>query len=353
MDWSTLHERVVAAGKRRIQGEHEVGRLLLQVRSARIWEHFGQSGIFEYAERTLGLTPRQTEERLRVASALTWLPASDAALASGRVHWSAVKEYSRIARPETEAAWADAAEKTTVGQIQRMVAERDVGDLPTDPPRRTVRRRRLVIDVSAEIYATWREAVGKLRRESGGPLSEEDAVQLMARAVLGGPRDEGRSSYQIHMTVCEQCGAADQEGRGVAVPVGAEIAEMAACDAQVVKQGRATQDVTPAVRRECVRRQQGRCAVPGCRNATFCDLHHLQMRQDGGGHDADNLVVLCSAHHAAVHRGTLSIEGSWSRGLVFRHADGSPYGEIRGPHGGAESLREALEFIDLPQQMTG
>ena len=54
-------------------------------------------------------------------------------------------------------------------------------------------------------------------------------------------------------------------------------------------------------------------------------------RRDGGGHDEDNLVVLCGAHHDAVHRGTLRIEGSPTRGLIFTHADGSPYGAPPSP----------------------
>jgi hypothetical protein len=66
--------------------------------------------------------------------------------------------------------------------------------------------------------------------------------------------------------------------------------------------------------------------VPGCRHATYVDLHHLVARAEGGRHDPDQLVTLCGAHHRAVHRGALIIEGSVSQGLTFRHADGSAYG---------------------------
>jgi len=38
------------------------------------------------------------------------------------------------------------------------------------------------------------------------------------------------------------------------------------------------------------------------------------------------MVVLCGAHHRAVHRGTLLLDGNVSEGLVFRHADGTRYG---------------------------
>jgi hypothetical protein len=48
-------------------------------------------------------------------------------------------------------------------------------------------------------------------------------------------------------------------------------------------------------------------------------------RAEGGGHEPDNLVVLCGAHHRAVHRRQLVIEGYVSRGLSFQRGDGTLY----------------------------
>jgi hypothetical protein len=71
--------------------------------------------------------------------------------------------------------------------------------------------------------------------------------------------------------------------------------------------------------------------VPGCQHSTWVDIHHLDPRAEGGGHDPDRLVTLCGAHHRALHDGTLVIEGSASTGLTFRHADGSTYGTPAAP----------------------
>lgn len=92
----------------------------------------------------------------------------------------------------------------------------------------------LRFEVSADAYALWREAVAQLRHESGGQLSEDDAFLMMARHVLGGPKDAGRSNYQVAMTVCAGCGRGFQQGRGESIAVGDEIVEMALCDAQHV-----------------------------------------------------------------------------------------------------------------------
>jgi hypothetical protein len=98
-----------------------------------------------------------------------------------------------------------------------------------------------------------------------------------------------------------------------------------------LKRRRARQDTPPAIRREVFWRDRGRCVVPGCRNATYLDLHHLDLRSEGGENDPDNLVVLCSAHHGALHRGRLRIDGKVSTGLRVRHADGTVYGFLPSP----------------------
>lgn len=92
-----------------------------------------------------------------------------------------------------------------------------------------------------------------------------------------------------------------------------DIVQMAKCDA---KSCDATTDAT---------------SCPACRHAVFVDRHHLELRSEGGDHDPDALVTLCSGHYRAQHHGRLLIEGRVSMGLVFRHADGSSYGAIAQP----------------------
>src|SRR5205814_1981941 len=150
------------------------------------------------------------------------------------------------------------------------------GALPSDPATAEARRHVLRFDVTAEVLATFREAVARLRRDAGGGLSEDDALLLMARQVLGGPTDEGRASYQIVMNVCPRCREGAQEGRGELIPVSSSVVEMACCDAQHVGDPhvgstRAKQDVPPSIRRLVMRRDHGRCIVAGCRSCVFCD----------------------------------------------------------------------------------
>jgi len=144
------------------------------------------------------------------------------------------------------------------------------------------------------------------------------------------------------------------------VPVAAEVVAMAQCDGQhlgcvpsraanengIVADAhvdakapgpdahaltRAKQAIPPALRRAALLRDQHRCRVPGCRNATFVDLHHVQLRSEGGRNQLANLVTVCGAHHRAAHRGHLIIEGDAPMGVCFRHADGTEYGQVLQP----------------------
>ena len=68
--------------------------------------------------------------------------------------------------------------------------------------------------------------------------------------------------------------------------------------------------------------------MPGCRAAVFVDIHHLDLRSEGGSHAPQRLVTLCGAHHRALHHGSITIEGSVGDRLRFMHADGSRYGVV-------------------------
>jgi 5-methylcytosine-specific restriction endonuclease McrA len=162
-------------------------------------------------------------------------------------------------------------------------------------------------------------------------LSDDEIIQTIARAALGGPTDEGRASYQIVINRCPDCGRASQRGSGRELPIDAAALETAECDSQCIDMHapgipRATQQIPPATRRFVLHRDHHRCVVPGCRFSTFVDVHHLRPKSEGGDHHRDRLATMCSNHHKQAHVGRLIIEGDFSTSLTFKHADGTPYG---------------------------
>ncbi len=385
IEWVQAHEALSRLAKERAATDAEEGRWLLAALRSAAHVHMGFGSFGEYIERLFGYKLRSTQEKLRVAEALEALPAMARELEAGALSWSAVRELTRVAVAETEREWLDVAYGKTVRQLEDLVAGKSPGDDPSSAQRPSARRHVLRFEVAPETFALFREAMTQLRRCSKSALDDDSALLSMARHVLGGPSDNGRSSYQIALTVCAQCGSGHQQGSGELVPVGPEVVAMASCDGQhlgriampaanenagiAANDGahgapvhasddrevprnelqsnvrvsakldaahahmgtRAKQTIPPAVRRAVLLRDQQRCRVPGCKNATFLDLHHIELRSEGGRNDPDNLIAVCSVHHRAAHRGQLIIEMGGDEGVRFSHADGSAYGPALKP----------------------
>jgi 5-methylcytosine-specific restriction endonuclease McrA len=373
-DWAVVHEHMLGLGVERAAHEHELGRWLRAAERLGVHARTGHASLYEYAERILGLTRRQVEERLRVARALDELPVLEEALASGKLCFSSVRELTRVATPETEQAWLDWAKGRLAKQIEQAIATRHPGDWPHDRADRSLVRHRLSFEVRAETMALFRDLAAKVRMDLGGAADDDALVYEIARRGLGGPTDEGRASYQVAVTRCPDCGRTSLDGGGASHEVGSTMAEMVACDCQEIGEvdcphvgaaatdcphvgaaaadgprvgapatnrphvgaaaedpRRATQTIPPAVRRQVMRRDHGHCVVEGCRNHRFVDVHHVVPRAEGGRHDPDQMAVVCGAHHRALHGGTLVMQGAASTGFTFRHADGTPYGNVLRP----------------------
>jgi hypothetical protein len=339
-EWMLAHEALSRLAMARAQAEFEEGKWLTCALNAGTHVRLGFGSFAEYVERLFGYSARTTQEKLRVAEALEELPKVSAALEVGTVNWSTVRELTRVAIAETEEEWLEAAKGKTVRQVEALVNGRSPGDTPDSPSNPKKRRHVLRFEVSAETLATFREAAAKLRRGCDFKLDDDAVLLTMSRHLLGGPTDEGRASYQVAMNICSRCGSGAQQACGELIDVAPGVTDMVQCDAQHISTEtdahggvakRATQNIPPAVRRLVMRRDKGRCVVPGCKHTQFVDVHHLKPRAEGGDHDPDRLVVTCCAHRRAAHAGTLIIEGCVSTGLTFRHADGSSYGLPESP----------------------
>jgi hypothetical protein len=331
--WREIDAALRAVAKRRATLDAEEARWLIAAHTAELHRHFGYATFHEYMERVLGYGPGVATDRLRVAAALVELPAMARELGAGRLTYSAVRELSRVVVPETETVWLAAARGRTVRDVEAMVTGHKPGDLPDAPrtPADTLALRALRFEVKPQTMALMRQCVRVLEDERGERLDDDEVLTAMCRAVLEGGGEAGtRARHQVAITVCSECKRGWQDAAGASFEVPPPVVERAECDAQVidlVSSARKKTPVSEARRLEVWRRDGGRCCVPGCRATRFLDIHHLKHRRDGGDNSLGNLCLLCWGHHDAHHDGRLLIEGSISTGLVFKHADGRPYGE--------------------------
>jgi len=324
--------RRIATERARLDAEEL--RWLVVARVAAVHVELGFASFAEYVERVLHYGPRTLADKLRAAEALEQLPATADALAAGRVSYSIARELTRVAIPATEDAWLGATAGRTARDVAAAVAGRAPGDLPDDPADSDLRTFALRFDLSPEILALFRDARRHVIDEAGEQLTDEDVLAAMCRAALThGPGEAKRSkpTYQIALTLCEGCQRGWQDGAGQPIEVGPAVVAQASCDAtelgrvDAAAPTRATQTIPQRIRNRVMRRDHGRCVVPGCRASRHLEVHHLTPRAEGGSHEPSNLAVLCDGHHRQLHQGRLVIGGA-PGALTFAHADGRPWG---------------------------
>ena len=329
-DWREVDAALRSIARRRAALDVEEARWLREAERLQIWRPLGMVSAIDYLERVLGYTPHAANERLRVARALGDLPQLESAFAQGELAFSALRELTRVATPETEDAWRDAATGKNVRQIEELVAGHQRGDHPDDPADPSAHRYPVRFDLSAEVFARLRQVQAALADEHGGLLDDDRLLTAFCDAVLDGAtasESSGRAKFQIAVTVCERCKQGWQDGAGAKIAIDAAAVDRAHCDAQHIGAldaevpPRATQDIPPSVARLVWRRDGGRCQTPGCRSARGLEIHHIVHRADGGTHEPSNLRIqcsLCRVRHNEHYAGCVIMPGRAAASTVMR-----------------------------------
>jgi hypothetical protein len=235
-----LHRRLKRIVKARGALDAQEAAALREAEVLRVWRHYGYSSLLEYMELEMGYSPRMALERLRVAKAIVELPVIALKMEQGDLSFSAARELTRVATPETEEKWVEAATDKTSHEVEELVSGHTPGDQPTapvDPKLRTCRLRYEGIDpVTKVLMRQAREIIG---REIGERLDDNTFLRALARSIIdagtcveGGASSRARAPYQIAVTICDRCKRAWQDGAGATVEMSPAKLEAALCDAQ-------------------------------------------------------------------------------------------------------------------------
>ena len=310
--------RAIAQQRQQLHAREAV--LLVRAEELELWRMFGCATFFEYLERFCDLHPRTAREYIRVARALTQLPVMRTALASQRIVYSTARELTRIATPDTEAAWLEYVAGMTPREIEEEVAGHEKGDGPIDPknPDRMVK---LVLEVRASTYAQFVETRTRYADARGERLSDDELVLELCRGPA--THDDNTPPHQLAITTCRSCSKCFQLAGGREVEVPAATVERARCDAEHLGDleanapARIYSSVTKRMRRHVMTRDSFICRVPGCRSMRFLDVHHIVFQSKRGSNNASNLITLCSGHHQQLHEGKLAVSGTAPHAVVF------------------------------------
>lgn len=361
-------------------------RLLLLIAEFDRREAWGGHGLLSCAHwlswRT-SLSPAAAREKVRVARALTDLPLLQEAFEAGRLSYSQVRAVTRVATPEDQERWLDAARCSTAGQLERVVRgvrrARKVDEDAADPERAAWRMQasktydddgnavyRLVLPAEqAAVLDAALEAVRvELERRAPAGASAEasspqqadadasaeassphppplaDVFVAMAQTVLAGasPTAARKARAQLTAQIDPLTGwgrLRDGEllpptslrqvlttlpGRGGLV----RLRPVSEADLRRFDLGR-TQRLPSIALRELLGTFDGqRCRFPGCTRRRRLHAHHVRSWRDGGRTDLDNLVLVCARHHTLVHQHGFVLTLQPDRRLTVATAGGVP-----------------------------
>jgi hypothetical protein len=322
-EWKTVDRRLREHARHRSALDAVEAFDLLRAEQLKIYVCFGFVSLYEYMERVLGYGPHTARERMRVARALATLPEISVALARGGLSYSAVRELTRVATAETEAAWLAASEGLVANQIESLVATHRPGDRPDDPADPELRTRIVRLALPPEVYALWRQARMVVAEARGVEVTDADFLETLCRNAIAPGSGADGPAHQSAYKQCPDCRHVTQNGAGREIDVAQKVIERASCDAKVIGSldaaapERATTTVTPRLREQVFARDSMRCTVPGCRAARNLEAHHIVEQARGGPHMLSNLTLLCSGHHAALHAGRLTMQGQAPYELQF------------------------------------
>jgi hypothetical protein len=327
------------------------------------WAEEGRASCAEWLAWRCALTPRAAREHVRVARRLPELALVRAAFARGELSYAKVRALTRVATAENEGELLALDRVLTAAQLERAV--RAYRRVTTGEARELQEGAYLSVfweaDGSLALHGRlapedgalllraleamrdgrWSEGRGSAEPPPARQASNAEALVALAEAALAhrGESRPGGERYQVVVHADEDALCRDGEG-GCQLEDGSalapETARRLACDASVVRNGRKTRTIPPALRRALQARDRG-CRFPGCENRRFLDAHHVHHWARGGPTTLANLVLLCRRHHRLVH------EGGWrlDRRMRFSDPRGRPFPAVpRLPRGHPDALLE-------------
>lgn len=289
------------------------GRLLLAIhRSEAYWEHGCSSGI-HFAMNHLGLSKKEAVRLVMVARELESLPHLRRLANEGEISWSKLREVVRVATLETERDWADLCAERTYAEIEDLVARSQRGEIPVERLVRSRPRSEIRWKFDPDQMALLERGLQSLSQREGRLIKIEEAVEILFAEYLSGHEVDEEQVQSVSQECLQDLQWTDL--------INADT-ETCPGNSEVKVVNPKSRFLTRAQRRKLMRRDGYCCAVPGCQNSLWLDIHHIIFYSDGGLTIGDNLITVCTRCHKNIHEGRLRVEGAAPHGLRFLTAAG-------------------------------
>jgi hypothetical protein len=308
-----VHRRLEAAIREYRQAEKNVVSLFAEILHGRLFVELGYSNIVSYSTQALGFSRAKTSEFMQLSKAMREMPALKRAVEREELEWTKAVTVARVASKDSARQWVELAKKSTRQELRTQIqrakqrpAAAQVEMIPQSatelrqlPPTATTVSHRM----SATQLERYERALEKLRQRGSDDVELLlQALELAASEKFGRPKSAEPNSLVV-IYECESCQAAHTKTSRGNKTLSRPQRAAARCDAILQSEGKRRKTIPPKTRRQILERDRHRCATSGCTNTRGLQIHHKDERNQGGSHDAENLITLCRSCHEMMHRG--------------------------------------------------
>jgi hypothetical protein len=293
----------------------QIGRLLSEVFFYQRWPDFDCDSFRDFVERHLGMGIRKAQTLVALDMKLEERPALEEAYRKGELGWNKAHLVARIASRATEKPWIERALKVTVRRLEAEVRVMQTFDeMDWLACKKTTRG----LPPSPELLRELGVLPGGYHPldldalvERANVLTENLPRRLVdrhwpwLRIRFRAPPEVARYFWRTIMGV----------GRLL------ELASVGECLIFLLYHFARTyqeEEKRAARRHPILDRDRWLCSFPGC-SGRVVQSHHRHWKSRGGSNERSNLLALCPAHHASVHKGWVDVEGKAPHDLIFRN----------------------------------
>lgn len=321
-----IHERAVLAAQSFRKAEAELLDALRAVEEAGVFAAMGYPSLFVYATHELRLTEAVAYASIQVMRKAREVPELREKIISGELSVSTARKIVPVLNATNQGQWLKKATELSSRILEKEVARENPRAATVEKAKYTSDRRiALNIGVDESLMLKFRQAQNLVSGSIQAPASMEATLEQITEFYLK-HKDPVRKAERVVAKKGLNTKASVPARRELVAAPELKVAAAGIVavpttnapqvvwsrdempDQKVLKPGVVTvRTAVPAAIAHAVRfRDQGKCQakLPGgtfCHSKRWTELHHILPVAQGGKHESQNLITLCSAHHSSLH----------------------------------------------------
>lgn len=269
----SLHEKALQAAKIYKKSEVELLNILEQIDRDKTYLAYGVSSLFRYCVELLSLSENEAYRFMQVSRKAQAVPELKLALQTQEISVSKASRIASVINKGNQNFWIETAKTSTHRELEREVARikpKEVGQ---------ERVKVLTPDISELKLNISKDLEEKLRR---------------AQEVLKANSLEETLKAMVELTLKHKDPVQKAER------VIAKKPTPSTC--MGIQYSPNKRPIIPSYLKHQVHlRDRGQCRFKNCRETRHIEVHHKVPLSKGGTNTLDNLITLCSSHHAMLH----------------------------------------------------